>query len=73
MFGPLPVLYRFAVVLSTLLVGIASGAWVAHYAALPVAASVGALIGGLAGLLASYLLVHDFSAHARPARVIRRR
>jgi hypothetical protein len=72
-FGPLPVLYRFTVILCTLLVGIGSGAWIAHDTALPVAVSGGALLGGLAGLLASVVLVHDFSTQARPARAVRRR
>ena len=71
-FGPLPVLYRFIVMTCTLLIGIGGGAWVAHDTALPVAVSAGALLGGLAGLVASLVVVHDFTTQARPARVVRR-
>ncbi|GAA2148010.1 hypothetical protein GCM10009844_25940 [Nocardioides koreensis] len=70
-FGPLPQLHRLLLVAAALLVGIASGAWVAHFTPLPVAASVGALVGAVAGVLLAYALVHDFHARARPLRVRR--
>ena len=63
-FGPLPQLHRLLLVAAALVVGIASGAWVAHFTPLPVAASVGAH-------QRAYALVHDFHARARPVRVRR--
>ncbi len=71
MFGPLPQLHRLLLVAAALLVGVASGAWLAHFTALPVAASAGALIGAVAGVLLAYALVHDFHDRARPVRVRR--
>jgi len=71
-FGPLPQLHRLALVATALLVGVASGAWLAHFTAVPVAVSAGAVIGAFAGILLGYALVHDFHAHARPVRVTRR-
>ena len=71
MFGPLPLLHRIVLVVVTLCVGVAAGAWLAHLTSLPVAVSVGALAGGGIGVLAGYALVHQ--PQARPARVVRRR
>jgi hypothetical protein len=72
-FGPLPLLHRALLLLTVLLVGIASGAWVGHFAIVPVAVGAGAAAGGVAGLLLGYLLVHDFHHRVRPARVAHRR
>lgn len=70
-FGPLPRLHRLVLVAAALLVGVAAGAWLAHFTALPLAASAGAAVGAVAGMLLAYALVHDFHAHARPVRVRR--
>jgi hypothetical protein len=70
--GPLPSLYRLLVVGVALVVGVCSGAWIALFTPLQVAALAGTLVGAVAGVLAGYALVHDFS-HARPHRVRRRR
>lgn len=67
--GPLPALHRLMVVGVVLVVGICSGAWIAHYTPLQVAAPAGALLGAAAGGLAAFALVHDFS---HPHRVRRR-
>ena len=69
MLGPLPQLHRLLLLITVLVVGIASGAWIAHYAALPVAATVGAGFGAVAGLLLGYVLIHDWSHQPRPVRV----
>ncbi len=69
MLGPLPHLHRLVVIAIVLLTGMASGAWIAHFTPLPVAAGAGALVGALAGLGASYLLVHRPTPQpARPHR-----
>jgi len=69
MLGPLPYLHRLVVIAIVLLVGMASGAWIAHFTPLPVAAGAGALVGALAGLGAAYLLVHRPTPHAiRPSK-----
>lgn len=71
MFGPLPQFHRVLVVLTTLVVGVLSGAWIAHFSPMPVAAVAGAAWGAVAGLLLSYVLVHDFHHHPRAVRVRR--
>lgn len=58
------------VITAALIVAIASGAWIAHFTPLPVAAAAGALWGALAGLALGYALVHDFH-HSRTVRVRR--
>jgi hypothetical protein len=70
--GPLPPLHRLLVVLTVLVVAIGSGAWLAHFTALPAAAAAGAAWGGVAGLLLAYVLVHDFHRRPRPVRATRR-
>ena len=70
--GPLPALYRLVVVGVVLVVGVCSGAWIALFTPLQVAALAGALVGAAAGVLAGFALVHDFS-HGRQDRVRRRR
>ncbi|GAA4366910.1 hypothetical protein [Nocardioides caricicola] len=71
MIGPLPRLHRLLVVAVALIVAIASGAWVAHFSPLPVAAAAGAMWGFLAGVVLAYVLVHDFHSHADAVRVRR--
>jgi hypothetical protein len=56
---------------AAIVVGVASGAWIAHFVSFPVAASAGAVIGAVAGLGLGYVLVHDFHAHAPPVRARR--
>lgn len=56
---------------AALVIGVASGAWLAHFTALPVAVSAGAVMGAVAGLLLAYALVHDFHTPSRPVRVRR--
>jgi membrane associated rhomboid family serine protease len=70
-FGPLPQLHRVLVVLTALAVGIASGAWIAHYSPLPIAAVAGALWGALAGVLLGFVLLHDFRHRGHRVRVRR--
>ena len=71
--GPLPRLHRLLLITTVLVVGVASGAWVALFTPLPVAVTAGIALGAVAGLLLAYLLVHDFSQPARPVHVHRRR
>jgi hypothetical protein len=59
-FGPLPQLHRQLVLIVALVVGVASGIWVADSASLPSAVAAGAGWGALAGLLLGYVLLHDF-------------
>lgn len=73
MFGPLPRLHRMLVLTTVVLVAVASGAWLAHFTALPAAAAAGAAWGAIAGLLLAYVLLHDFHRRPRAARVVRRR
>ena len=72
MLGPLPQLHRMLLIVTVLVVGVACGAWLAHFTSLPVAATAGAAVGAVAGLMLGYLLVHDFSHHPRGVRVLRR-
>jgi hypothetical protein len=58
MLGPLPYFHRIVVVVATLMTAIGSGAWIAHFTAIPVAVGAGAVVGGLTGLVVSYALVH---------------
>lgn len=67
MFGPLPLLHRIVLVALTLACGVAGGAWVAHFTAVPVEVSLGSVAGGLLALVASYALVHQPPPH--PMRV----
>jgi hypothetical protein len=70
-FGPLPRLHQVLVVLTTLVVGITSGIWLAQFSTLSAAALAGSGWGAAAGLALSYLLLHDFHHRPRPARVRR--
>lgn len=66
MLGPLPRLYSLLVVVSTLVLGVALGAWLGLLEAVPLVTTTGALIGLGLAVVASWLLVHDF--HRRSAR-----
>ena len=72
-FGPLPQLHRLLVVVTALAVGIASGAWIAHFVSAPAAAAAGACWGAFAGALLGYVLLHDFHRRPHAVRVHRRR
>jgi fatty acid desaturase len=73
MLGPLPRLYRSFVITTVLLLGIASGAWIAYMTALPLAATMGAAFGAAAAVLIAFVVVHDFSHQSQHARITRRR
>jgi hypothetical protein len=70
-FGPLPQLHRLLVVLTAVLVGGASGLWIAQFSSLPAAAVAGVLWGVLAGIAIGYVLLHDFHHRPRAVRVRR--
>jgi hypothetical protein len=72
MLGPLPLFHRVVVIIATLMTAVASGAWIAHFTAIPIAVGAGAVAGGLTGLVVAYALVHP-NARTQPARVARRR
>lgn len=73
MLGPLPPLHRLLLIATVLVVGIAAGAWIAHFAAPAVAATAGAGFGAVAGLFLGVVLIHDFHHHQRRSvRVLRR-
>ncbi|MEZ5097544.1 MAG: hypothetical protein R2731_16480 [Nocardioides sp.] len=67
MFGPLPRLHRSLLVLVTVLVGVAAGAWLGQSTP-ELLVSVGALAGGLSGIGLAWLLVHRPTPHAVRAR-----
>jgi hypothetical protein len=72
MFGPLPALHRFALVLTALAVCIGIGFWLGAVPQIPLNLRLGLLAGGAAGVAAAFVLVHDFHEHhVRPARVRR--
>jgi hypothetical protein len=72
MFGPLPSLHRFALVLAALMVGVGIGLWLGMVPEIPLNVRLGLLAGGAAGVAAAFVLVHDFhQRHARHSRVRR--
>jgi fatty acid desaturase len=73
MLAPLPPLYRDLVVGIVLVIGIVAGTWITLVTSGSAVAGAGVLLGAAAGLLAAFVLVHDFSHRAQPARVTRRR
>ncbi len=75
MLGPLPYFHRVVVIVAVVVTAVASGAWVAHFTAVPVAVGGGAVVGGLAGLVVAYALVHPAThtgAQPQPVRARRR-
>ena len=73
MFGPLPVLHRWVIILSALVVGIGIGVWLGVTPAIAMNVRVGLVAGAAVGVAAAFALVHDFhQRQARPARVRRR-
>jgi hypothetical protein len=72
MIDRLPRLYRLALLSTSIVVAVVSGAWIAVFAELAVAVTSGLLLGALAAALGALLLVHDFSPRREPIRVVRR-
>jgi hypothetical protein len=73
MFGPLPALHRFVIVLSVLVVCIGIGLWLGAMPTIALNIRVGLIAGAAVGVAAAFALVHDsHQQHARPARVRRR-
>ena len=75
MLGPLPYFHRVVVIVAVVMTAVASGAWVAHFTAIPVAVGAGAVVGGLTGLVVAYALVHPAThtgTQLQPARARRR-
>ena len=75
--APLPKLYRIVLFAVVTVLGfvaarwrIGAGVWLAQAWELPAG---GILVGTLSGLVVAYLLLHDFHAAPRAARVTRRR
>ena len=73
MLGPLPYFHRIVVVVATVMTAIGSGAWIAHFTAVPVAVGAGAVVGGLTGLVVSYALVHPATHTGTQLQPIRHR
>ena len=71
MFGPLPQLHRVLVILTSLVVGMASGIWLVNVTEVPALIWAGVGWGALAGLLLNFVLLHDFHHKPRPVRVHR--
>ena len=72
MLGPLPLLHKYALVLSAILVCLGIGFWVGTVPEVPLNLRVGLLAGAAAGVAAAFALVHDFHHRPRPARIRRR-
>ncbi len=69
MFGPLPTLHRFALVVAALVVCTGIGVWVGVMPEIPLNLRVGLVVGTAAGAMAAFVLVHDsHQRHARPSR-----
>ena len=73
MFGPLPILHKFALVIAALVVCAGIGLWVGVMPDVPLNLRVGLLTGTAVGVAAAFALVHDFhERQSRPARARRR-
>lgn len=71
MLGPLPVLHRFVIVVSALMVCIGIGVWLGVMPDVALNVRLGLVVGAATGLAAAFVLVHDF--HQRDRRVHARR
>ena len=73
MFGPLPTLHKFALVIAALVVCTGIGLWVGVMPEVPLNLRVGLLTGTGVGAAAAFVLVHDFhQRQSRPSRARRR-
>ena len=73
MLGPLPTLYKFALILAALIVCTGIGLWFGVMPEIPLNVRVGVLSGTGVGVAAAFALVHDFhERQSRPARIRRR-
>lgn len=73
MFGPLPTLHKFALVLAALVVCAGIGLWVGVMPEVPLNVRVGLLTGTGVGIAAAFALVHDFHQRQSPPARVRRR
>ncbi len=72
MFGPLPPLHKWALVVAAVLVCMGLGFWVGAVPEIPLNIRVGLVAGAGAGAAAAFVLVHDFHRRQRPAVRVRR-
>lgn len=73
MLGPLPLLHRFVLVLSSLAVCIGIGVLLGLMPEVALNVRLGLLAGAATGLAAAFVLVHDFHhREAQPTRARRR-
>ncbi|CAB4960381.1 unannotated protein [freshwater metagenome] len=72
MFGPLPPLHKWVLVLAAVLVCMGIGFWVGAVPEIPLNIRVGLVAGAGAGIAAAFVLVHDFHRRQRPAVRVRR-
>lgn len=72
MFGPLPPLHKWALVVAAVLVSTGLGFWVGAVPEIPLNIRVGLVAGAGAGAAAAFVLVHDFHRRQRPAVRVRR-
>lgn len=71
MFGPLPTLHKFALVIAALVVCAGLGLWMGVMPQMPLNVRVGLLAGTAVGVAAAFALVHD--SHERQTRTARAR
>lgn len=71
MFGPLPTLHKFALVIAALVVCAGLGLWMGVMPQMPLNVRVGLLAGTAVGVAAAFVLVHD--SHERQTRTARAR
>ena len=72
MFGPLPALHRFVLVLAAVVVCLGIGFWLGAMPEVPLNLRVGVLVGAALGAAAAFVLVHDFHHERAPVRARRR-
>ena len=73
MFGPLPTLHRFVLVVAALVVCAGIGLWFGVMPEVPLNVRAGLLTGTGVGVAAAFALVHDFhERQSRPERARRR-
>ncbi len=75
MLGPLPYFHRVVVIVAVVVTAVASGAWIGHFTAVPLAVGAAAVVGGMTGLVVAYTLVHPAThtgTQPQPVRARRR-